>query len=330
MLDDRRAGVLQALVEEYIGTGEPVSSQAILQRSGIEVSSATIRNDLAKLESYGFVAQPHTSAGRIPTDQGYRYYVDHCSPGRLRSATRSRIESFFADVHVELSKLLRATSGLLSDLSHYPAVVIGPGISGEVIRGIHLVQLARRVLLVVTITGAGRVTQEIVRLGFAPSDAELEAAEGELERVYVDRTIEQGGEALASVDSEPDGHVGDVVRRVGRALVGAKDGSSELFVGGTSQLASMWEDLAHVHALLEVLERDVVVRSMLAGEGEGTAVRIGSELELDDVAVVSTTYEAGDRGRGRVGVIGPTRMNYRRTIKLVEEVGEGLGDSIGR
>ncbi len=96
MIDDRKARVLQALVEEYIRTGEPVSSHAILERSALDVSSATIRNELARLESYGFVAQPHTSAGRIPTHQGYRYYVDHCSPARLRSATHHRIRSFFA------------------------------------------------------------------------------------------------------------------------------------------------------------------------------------------------------------------------------------------
>ena len=117
MIDDRKARVLQALVEEYIRTGEPVSSHAILERSALDVSSATIRNELAKLESYGFVAQPHTSAGRIPTHQGYRYYVDHCSPARLRSATHYRIRSFFADVHREVSKLLKETSGLVSQPS---------------------------------------------------------------------------------------------------------------------------------------------------------------------------------------------------------------------
>ena len=333
MLDDRRAGVLQALVEEYIGTGQPVSSQAILERSALDVSSATIRNDLAKLESDGFVAQPHTSAGRIPTDQGYRYYVDHCSPGRLRSATRARIESFFADVHLELSKLLRATSGLLSDLSHYPSIVIGPGITGEAIRGIHLVQLARRVLLLVTITDAGRVTQEIVRIGFDPTDADLDEAERTLERLYVDRTLEEGNAALVDAeDQDTTDRTGGMLGQVGRALESAEVSSSEVFVGGTSQLASLWEDLAHVDSLLGLLDRDTQVRSIIDSEGGGTAVRIGSELALDetDVAVVSTSYEAAERGVGRVGIIGPTRMDYRRTIKLVEEVGEGLGDSLGR
>ena len=126
MLDDRKSRILQSLVEEHIRTGAPVSSQAILKHGSLDVSSATIRNELAALESYGFVTQPHTSSGRVPTRQGYRYYVDHCSPGHLRVATHARIEAFFADVHREVSRLLKETSGLLTDLTRLPAVVIGP------------------------------------------------------------------------------------------------------------------------------------------------------------------------------------------------------------
>ena len=127
MLEDRRSQVLKALVEEYIKTGEPVSSQSVLSRSGLDVSSATVRNDLAQLESYGFVTKPHTSAGRIPTHQGYRFYVDHLAPARLRDDTRVKIDSFFLDVHRQISDLLKDTSTFVSDLTAYPAVVVGPG-----------------------------------------------------------------------------------------------------------------------------------------------------------------------------------------------------------
>ncbi|MFQ5555333.1 MAG: heat-inducible transcriptional repressor HrcA [Acidimicrobiia bacterium] len=332
MLDDRRARVLQALVEEYIRTGQPVSSRIVLEESGLEVSSATVRNDLAKLESYGFVAQPHTSAGRVPTDQGYRYFVDHCAPGTLRSATRARIEAFFAEVNVGLAKLLRETTTLLSDLSHYPAVVIGPGIAGEVIRGLHLVPLTRRVLLVVTVTGAGRVTQEVVRLPFDPTDDELREAEDTLASLFVGNPLGVSDLDVDAVSPHASEHVRSLLGRVGAALRGAQETASDLFVGGTSQLATLWGDLAHVDQMLGLLEREAAVRSILEAESDGTAVRIGAEVDVDDVeiAVVSTAYEAGQRGHGRVGVIGPMRMDYRRTIKLVEEVGEGLGDSLGR
>ena len=331
MLDDRRSSVLQALVEEYIGAGEPVSSRAILKRSGLNVSSATIRNDLAKLESYGFVTQPHTSAGRVPTAGGYRYFVDHCSPARLRSATRARIESFFADVHQELGKLLKETSSLLSDVSHYPSVVIGPGFGAEGIRGVHLVHLGSAVLLAITVSESGRVSQEIVRLRFDPADQELDEAEMLLGHIYGGKSIEDGSRAIANMDQSaiPD-QVEAMIGAVANALIRSEDSTSDIYVGGTSQLAGLWEDLANVSEILGILERESALRDVL-GDDEGPTVRIGTELNLDDVdlAVVSMPFGAGDKGAGRVGVLGPMRMDYRRAIKIVEEVGEGLGDSFG-
>lgn len=331
MLDDRRSVVLQALVEEYIRTGAPVSSQAILERSGLEVSSATIRNDLAKLESYGFASQPHTSAGRIPTAGGYRYFVDHCSPARLRFATRARIESFFADVHKELGKLLKDTSALLSDVSRYPSVVIGPGFGEERIRGVHLVHLGSSVLLAVSVSESGRVSQEIVRLDFDPSDSELDEAETILDRAYTGNSVEDGARNLEGLDrAELPERVTNVVRAVVGAVRRTEEVSSDIYVGGTSQLAALWEDLAHVSTVLGILEEDAALRTVL-GDEDGPTVRIGTELNLEDLdlSVVSMPYGAGDRGFGRLGVLGPMRMDYRRVIRIVEEVGEGLGDSFG-
>jgi heat-inducible transcriptional repressor len=331
MLDDRRSVVLQALVEEYIRSGEPVSSQAILARSGLKVSSATIRNDLAKLESYGFVSQPHTSAGRVPTAGGYRYFVDHCSPARLRSATRARIESFFTDVHQELGRLLKDTSALLSDVTHYPSVVIGPGFGSEQIRGVHLVHLGASVLLAVTVSESGRVSQELVRLGFDPDDSELSEAEMILDRLYSGKSIEDGVRDIDGMDRTaiPE-RVVNVVQSIGRALRRTEDSTSDIYIGGTSQLAGLWEDLANVSAILGILERDTALREVL-GNDDGPTVRIGGELNLEDLdlSVVSMSYGAGGRGAGRVGVLGPMRMDYRRTIRIVEEVSEGLGDSFG-
>ena len=332
MLDDRRARVLQALVEEYIRTGQPVSSRALLEASGLKVSSATVRNDLARLESYGFVEQPHTSAGRVPTHQGYRYYVDHCSPARLRSATRERIETFFTDVHRELSRLLQDTSGLLSDLTTYPAVVVGPGLGDEKVVALHLVPLAANVILAVTIAESGRVTRDVVRLKNEPSEREFAVAEQTLNAAYRDKTLQQGRSAVRAIST---GDLEDSVRRIVRAvadtLAGSETVSHEIYVGGTSQLAQLWGDLAHVQTMLGLLERQGSLRELVGEPAQGTRVRIGAELNMDDIefAVISAGYEAGEHGAGSIGVIGPMRMDYRRTIKLVEEVSEGLGESLG-
>jgi heat-inducible transcriptional repressor len=328
MFDDRRSVVLQALVEEYIRSGEPVSSQAILTRSKLAVSSATIRNDLAKLESYGLITQPHTSAGRVPTAGGYRYFVDHCSPTRLRSATRARIEAFFSDVHQELRKLLKETSSLLSDVSHLPSVVIGPGFGSEAVRGIHLVHLGSAVVLAVTVSESGRVTQEIVRVGYDPSDAELDEAEMLLANLYAGRSVDDGAKEVSRLDDStiPSGVLGLITAIAGR-LRRIGESTSDIYVGGTSQFGSLWEDLANVSVVLGILERESDLRDVL-GDDDGPTVRIGAELNLDDVdlSVVSMPY---DSGGGRIGVLGPMRMDYRRAIRIVEEVGEGLADSLG-
>jgi heat-inducible transcriptional repressor len=332
MLDDRRSIVLQAMVEEYIRTGQPVSSRAVLEHCSVDVSSATIRNDLAKLESYGFVTQPHTSAGRVPTPAGYRYYVDHCSPTKLRNATRERIESFFAGFHEELGKLLKQTSGLLSDISHYPAVVIGPGFGDEIVQALHLVQLAGPVLMVVTIGASGRVGQEVVKLHFGPTDNELDEAERVLTASFEGGTLTQGSAAVdeLAIDQVPD-RVLRIVRSVAATTGVTQNATREMYVGGASQLASLWEDLAQVHTMLELLEQDTHVRQLLGDDAVGTSVRLGAETDFvdTDFAVVSTAFDAGKRGWGRVGLLGPMRMDYRRAIRIVEEVGDGLEDSLG-
>jgi heat-inducible transcriptional repressor len=328
MIDDRKARVLQALVEEYIRTGEPVSSAAILERSALDVSSATIRNELARLESYGFVAQPHTSAGRVPTHQGYRYYVDHCSPARLRSATHDRIRSFFAEVHREVSKLLKETSGLVSDITQLPAVVIEPQADVSRIHAVHLVRLGASAVLVVTIAETGQVTQHVVTLGFEPTEEQLDEAERVIEGVYAGRDRDEASEdqRLSS------GDLPDLVRRiidpVHQEIQDTEITAPQLFVGGTSQLAGLWADLAIVHRMLDLLERDSDVQAILGEPADGTTVRIGEEIgDTLDLSVVSTPF--GPRGSGRVGVLGPMRMDYRRSIRVIEEIGENLEERLG-
>lgn len=328
MIDDRKALVLQALVEEYIHTGEPVSSHAILERSALDVSSATIRNELARLESYGFVAQPHTSAGRIPTHQGYRYYVDHCSPVRLRSATHARIRSFFADVHREVSKLLKETSSLVSDITQLPAVVIGPQADIGRIHAVHIVRLGSSTILVVTIAEIGQVTQNVLTLEFEPTEDQLHEAERVIESVYSGRDRDEASEDQRLNSADLPELVKRIIGSVQDEIVHEETVAPELFVGGASQLAGLWADLAIVHRMLDLLERDSDVQAILGDPSDGTTVRIGEELgDALDLAVVSTPF--GPRGTGRVGVLGPMRMDYRRSIRVVEEIGENLEEHLG-
>jgi heat-inducible transcriptional repressor len=329
-MDDRKAAVLTALVDEHIRSGHPVSSQAIVEATKLGVSSATIRNDLAALEAEGYVVQPHTSAGRVPTEKGFRYYVDTTDPARLRAGTRERITAFFQSFHHELRSLLKQTSELLTDITAYPAVVVGPGLVGEEVHGVHLVQLGSHVLLMVLVTEAGQVTQELVRLPTAIDPSQVSRLEDALARALIGRTLADAKEALDAAPRElPAGDAG-IVSTLADAALKSEAATRELFVGGTSMLAGLWEDISKVHFILELLERESSVMGLIGDPKEGTSVLIGPELGANeiDLAVVSTSYGVDVRSSGRVAVLGPMRMNYRRTIRVVEEVGEGLTDSL--
>ncbi len=329
MLDDRRSQVLKALVEEYIRSGEPVSSQAVLSRSGLEISSATVRSDLAKLESYGFVDQPHTSAGRVPTHQGYRFYVDNLAPVRLKGNTRDKIDSFFHDVHRQISDLLKDTSVFVSDLTAYPSVVVGPGRTADRIKQVRLVHLGGNVVLAVAVADNGRVHQEFIDVGAMPSPETLADAERLIAAAYEGQPLDEPvDERLAAAD------LPDVVRRVvGQVrdgLASSGSGKQEVYVGGTAQMAGLWSDLTMVQQLLRLIDQQAALVDLVTDDVEGTHVRFGRDLgDVDDLAVVTTTYELPSGGTGRIGVIGPLRMNYSRTIRVVEEVSESLGDRTG-
>ncbi len=331
MLDDRKAAIMAALVDAFVDSGEPVSSAAIARLANLGVSSATIRNELVKLEHDGYVVQPHTSAGRVPTAAAYRYYVQHLAgSARLRRAVRGRIERFFAEAH--LRDLFQEASDLLADLSHLPAVVVGPGLGSDVLKDVHLFQVSPKVVKVVLVTESGNVSQNFAPVARPISKNEVDAAERLLAQAFVGRDVSEGVDAAEELQSARSPDVSGLVKVAAGVARRSKQSVRKLYYGGTSQLTNLWGNLAELHWLLEFLEAEDSVLEVLDETGEGTTVRIGDELpvgEGTDLAVVTTTFETGYEGTGRVGVIGPMRMDYRRTIRLVEEVGEGLGESLG-
>jgi heat-inducible transcriptional repressor len=325
MLDERKAAILGALVEDHIASGTPVSSRSILERSGLECSSATIRNELVLLEQMGLVAQPHTSAGRTPTDHGFRYYVDHLSPGSLRASTRTRIADFFSSIHAEFGRILRETSELLSEITHYPAVVLGPGVRGHVVQDIHLLPVEPNLVALVLVTESGRVHQGMVRPDRPVTPDEVEDATDLLAGAV--RGKQLGGEMPVPPDA--GGAVGQLVSQALDAVAGALDRRREIYVGGASLMVDLWEDLAKLHRVLALLETEAAVLELFDVPADGTSVRLGSEIHAaeQDLAVVSSAYSAG-RSTSRIGVLGPMRMDYRRAIRAVEEVSDALGDSL--
>lgn len=332
MLDERKARILRILVEEHIRTGEPVSSRAVLESSSLTVSAATVRTELAALEAEGFASQPHTSAGRIPTARAYRYYVDQLlRPIHLPDAS-ARVAEFFSSIHIELGRLLKATSALLSEITRYPSVVTGPGLSGEVMRTVNLVQTGADMVLMVVVTHAGRVSQSLLVLPSPVDPLDVEDAERLLRRrVGCSMQAEVDPEALTP-DEVPSG-VGSILWQASEALAKAAVADRELFVGPASYLTDSWGEISKVRSVLEILEREAALLELMARLPEGTEVRIGRELGIDspaDISLVSASYggEHGDPS-GRIGVLGPMRMDYGKAISAVEEIRGGLDESLG-
>ena len=333
MLDDRKARILRILVEEHVRTGEPVSSRAILLHGHLGVSAATVRNELAILEAEGYAIQPHTSAGRIPTAHAYRYYVDQLiRPSPFPNAS-ARVSEFFGSVNSELGRLLKATSALLSEITHYPSVVTGPGLSKETIRAIHLVQIRADAVVMVVVTQGGRVSKSLLTLPNPVDPIEVEDAELALRRYQIglsmSRDIDQDRLPLGEIG----GGVESIICEASEALKRAGSTDRELYVGPASYLTAAWGEISKVRGVLEVLEREAALFEVLAHLPEGTEVRIGRELGIDspaDISLVSTSYGAEHDGpQGRIGVLGPMRMDYGRTISVVEEISGGLAESLG-
>ena len=323
MLEDRRSEVLRALVEEHIKTGEPVSSRAVLERSRLNVSAATVRNDLATLEQEGLVQQPHTSAGRVPTVAGYRYYVDHLGPGRLRQAAQAKITGLFGEVHLELSKLLKATSDLLAEITDLPSVVVAPGFARENVRAVHTVQVDTDQVLVIAVTEGGRVIQQRGRIRVPVTPLEVERAQQIVSFAVVGKELGAAPEFDEELDEEVSDPTREAVLTITDSLHLAATSGSEMFVGGTQRMTQVWQDLSTVQRILEIMEREAEVIDLLAS-ASNTSIQLGDDIDL---AVVSKSYEGRGDG-GSVGVIGPMRMNYKRAISAVEEVTRELEEQI--
>ncbi len=333
MLDGRRARILRIMIEEHIRTGGPVSSRAILEAGNLGVSSATIRTEMVALQAAGYAFQPHTSAGRVPTPHAYRYYVDSLMRPRETPVASARVAEFFASVQTELGRLLKATSALLSEITHFPSVVTGPSIANEVVRAVHLVRTTADTVLIVVVTMAGRVSQTLLQLPEPVSGSEVREAEGLIRSLQVGASMSESLDPEAISLANPTEGAASILRHAAAAFENTGAPDHELYMGSASHLTAAWGELSKVQGVLDVLEREASLLEVLGHLPAGTEVRIGSELGIDsatDISLVTTTYGEESSGPGgRLGVLGPMRMDYGRTIRVLEEIGVGLDESLG-
>ncbi|MCX7622051.1 MAG: heat-inducible transcriptional repressor HrcA [Acidimicrobiales bacterium] len=327
MLDERKANILKAVVKEYIATAQPVGSSHIANAPGVNVSSATVRNDMAALDHEGYLHQPHTSSGRIPTEKGYRWFVDHLNgPGALGAAEAQQIRAFFAKAHGELEQMLRDTSKLLSNLTRYAAVVVGPPHKEAIVRSVQVVGLSPRLALLVAVLSNGVVEKRTLELVSDTDDAALTAASVRLSEILVGQTLEAGARAEVTGPAAQD----EVVQLGLESLkvdVDADDG--EVYTSGTSGLAQAFDAVAQVGEVLRLLEQQYVVVSLMKDLlDRGLSVAIGTETGLEplaECAVVVAPYQIDGEPVGTIGVLGPARMDYPQALAAVSTVSRRLG-----
>jgi len=329
MLDDRKTAILRAVVQEYIGAGPPVGSTHIANAPDINVSSATVRNEMAVLEQEGFLAQPHTSAGRVPTDKGYRFFVDHLThPGRLDDVKVTQVRQFFDGAHGRLEELLARTSHLVAGLTNYASVVLGPKVERAEVRSVQIVGLSARQALAVVVMSNGSVESEHLELDADVPETRLTAAGLHLQKHLVGRILAEEIRIGASGDSSVDAICTTALSALRRV-----DADDPVYVGGAASMASAFEAVDVVRQVLQTLEQQYLVVTLVRDIlDRGLSVSIGAEHGIEPLAncsvVVAPVVVDGER-LGTVGVLGPTRMNYPQAMATVEVVSERLGRRLG-
>lgn len=340
-ISSRKREILRRLVEEYVATGQPVGSKALVERSGIDVSSSTVRNELAELESLGLLTHPHTSAGRVPTEGGYRLYAEELVDTLDGRPETVRFE--IAEMRNELEAALRSTTETLSRATRLLALVSAPALGSASVRHVDVLQLQPRAVIVVVITSTGGVTKRVFELEEPADPGLVEWARTYLEEQVIGLAL--GSSTLRRRLEEPalPWRERSFLARLRPAFVDAvADDGPQLFVGGAAGLLgdARGAELDACQRLLDVLERRAAVLELLSDalDPRRTVVRVGPEVDggqLHDVSYVGATYGLASRSLGSVALLGPLRMDYEKAIRavraaafelsrLVEDVYEGV------
>jgi len=330
-MSSRRLEILRAIVDEYVATQEPVGSKSIADRHGLGISPATIRNEMAVLEDEGLITQPHTSAGRIPTDLGYRVFVDKLATVKpLSGAERRAIETFLEGA-LDLDDVVMRTVRLLADVTKQVAVVQYPTMVKSRVRHVEIVSLTSSRLMVIVITDAGRIEQRAIELTKDVSDQFISAIRNQLNNAMMGQSLPDVAERLTGIMESYSGSDRRDVAIVLSTVIemAMEQPEQKVVLAGTANLARFQEDFsAQMHPVLEALEEQVVLLRLLGDANETVKVRIGSEqseTNLRSTSLVTVGYGSDTSPLGALGIIGPTRMDYAGSMAAVSAVARYVG-----
>jgi len=335
LLDERKILILQAVVHDYIQSAEPVGSRTIARRYNLGISPATIRNEMSDLEEIGYIVQPHVSAGRIPSDKGYRFYVDVLmKPERISEEFRRQIYRQLASKYREVEQLLQETTKILSLLTNYIALVVAPHVDACVLKHIQLIPIDESYILVVLVMSPGFVHNKIIEVNTRYTMEELVVISTELTKLLRGIAYRDIGVTLIKDIKDQFGDIGlALLDLISEEL--AHSNLEQLYFHGTLQMFNQpeFKDVEKAKALLEILEAKELLADLLTelGKNSGVQVRIGQEnphSAMQEYSLVTSTYGIGGEVIGSIGVIGPTRMEYAKVFSSVELMANILSQAL--
>ncbi|MGI6112897.1 MAG: heat-inducible transcriptional repressor HrcA [Mahellales bacterium] len=332
-LGERKLKILQAIIDDYINTAEPVGSRTIAKKYGIGISSATIRNEMSDLEEMGYLEQPHTSAGRIPSDKAYRLYVDKLMKATAPSKEQmAAIKEYYEKKLEETEKVIIQTAKVLSDLTNYTSLVLSPQLNKVVIRRIQLVAIDKGLALVVVVTSAGIVKDSIIRIPETVEPGDLEKISNMLTEKLNGHTIMESGLVLSQAMKSEFIVQRELVKRIADAINKSifNPKYKDVYLWGATNIFNFpeYHDIVKAKTFLSILEeKPLLFDLMIRGIERDINITIGEENDVDEIkdcSIITATYKINDKTIGTIGIIGPTRMPYSNIISVIEHVEKKL------
>ncbi len=335
-MDERKFAVLRAIIEDYVATQEPIGSKSIVERHRLKVSPATVRNEMAVLEDEGYIVQPHTSAGRIPTDKGYRTFVNRLNEVRALSTAESKAITQVLQGAVDLDDVMQKTVKLLAQLTGQVSVIQYPILSNSVVKHIDLIAVTDSRIMIVLVANSGRLEQATVELPKPLSLDSLDALRLKLKSTITDKKFSDVSTLISNFSKTANPvevkSVEVIVEKVNNLAM--ESGDQKVMVGGAGNLARLDPDFSkNLLPVLDEIEENVVVLKLLGemSSSDDVFVRIGHENKasnLHSASIVATGYSSGD-SLSKLGIVGPTRMDYPGTMAAVGAVARYLGRILG-
>jgi heat-inducible transcriptional repressor len=326
MLTDRQLLILQIIIDDFIRSAQPVGSRTLSKKEEITFSSATIRNEMADLEELGFIEKTHSSSGRVPSEKGYRFYVDHLlAPQHLPQQEIVQVKGLFAEKIFEMEKLAQQSAEILSDLTSYTSIVLGPKVGENRLKSVQIVPIGPQTAVAIIVTDTGHVQNKTITV---PANVELSDLE-KMVNILNDKLV---GIPISELHNKIFKEIVTVLRQHIQsydAVVKMLDGtfkfplSEKMYLGGKTNMLSQPEfhDINKIRSLLMMMEHEQELYSMLRDKHSGIQVRIGREngsSAMEDCSLITATYSIGEEQLGTIAILGPTRMHYSRVISLLQ------------